>query len=62
MTSPLPWKVGENRLKWYHWFLFPFAKKFIGCDSGTSIYSFIIFGKSYVYKIKQVLQSAERLD
>jgi hypothetical protein len=48
--------------KWYHWLLFPFAKKVIGIDGECKSYGFIIFGKLYIYNFSpQNNHSKERM-
>jgi len=37
-------------MKWYHWFLYPFAKKFCCGEDGCVIKGFRIFGVVYVIK------------
>jgi hypothetical protein len=46
--------TNKNYFKWYHWFLFPFAKKVVGIDGNSRSYAFIIFGRMFVYKFKEV--------
>jgi len=42
-------------MKWYHWFLYPFAKKFFTWDDNIYMTGFRIFGKIYITKIKDII-------
>jgi len=42
------------RMKWYHWLLYPWAKRFSCLDENTYLKGFRIFGKVYITKMTSV--------
>ena len=57
MTKPMFELPESIFMRWYHWLVYPFAKKFCGEDCGTGVdvmvRGFWLNGKMYITKLQE---------